>query len=115
MPKSSSSIERRRLLVAAATLLLSRHAGVPARGRTPRDAASASSAEIASAPSAEVVFVPSSGAASAPPTVVIGCGLSDALRREPPAIGTTITYRYRELTSSGLPRFATYLRRHEDV
>jgi DNA ligase-1 len=44
----------------------------------------------------------------------IGSGLSDALRREPPAIGTTITYRYRELTSSGLPRFATYLRPHED-
>ena len=37
---------------------------------------------------------------------------SDAMRREPPAIGTTVTYRYRDLTSSGLPRFATYLRPH---
>ena len=43
----------------------------------------------------------------------IGSGLSDAMRREPPAIGTTVTYRYRELTPSGLPRFATYLRLHD--
>ena len=44
----------------------------------------------------------------------VGSGLSDASRREPPAIGATITYRYRDLTSTGLPRFATYLRLHED-
>ena len=44
----------------------------------------------------------------------IGSGLGDAMRRDPPAIGTTITYRYRELTSTGLPRFATYLRLHDD-
>jgi DNA ligase-1 len=43
----------------------------------------------------------------------VGSGLSDAMRREPPAIGTTVTYRYRELTPSGLPRFATYLRMHD--
>ncbi|MDQ6638818.1 MAG: DNA ligase [Pseudomonadota bacterium] len=43
----------------------------------------------------------------------IGSGLSDAARRDPPAIGTTVTYRYRALTSSGLPRFATYLRPHD--
>jgi DNA ligase len=40
----------------------------------------------------------------------IGSGLPDALRRHPPAIGTTITYRYRDLTASGLPRFASYWR-----
>ena len=40
----------------------------------------------------------------------VGSGLSDAARRRPPPIGSTITYRYRDLTSSGLPRFATYLR-----
>ncbi len=45
---------------------------------------------------------------------LIGSGLDDAARREPPPIGATVTYRYRGLTSSGLPRFATYLRRHED-
>jgi DNA ligase len=45
----------------------------------------------------------------------IGSGFSDAARREPPPIGSTITYRYRDLTSTGLPRFATYLRRHDDL
>ncbi len=43
----------------------------------------------------------------------VGSGLSDALRRDPPPVGSRITYRYRDLTSTGLPRFATYLRRHE--
>jgi DNA ligase-1 len=46
---------------------------------------------------------------------LIGSGLSDALRRDPPRPGQTITYRYRDLTSSGLPRFATYLRRHDEL
>src|SRR5439155_17851373 len=44
----------------------------------------------------------------------IGSGFSDAARREPPAIGSTVTYRYRDLTSTGRPRFATYLRRHDE-
>jgi len=44
---------------------------------------------------------------------LVGSGLSDGLRRDPPPPGSVITYRYRELTSTGLPRFATYLRRHE--
>ena len=43
----------------------------------------------------------------------IGSGLSDAARHRPPPIGSTITYRYRDVTSSGLPRFATYVRGHE--
>jgi len=46
---------------------------------------------------------------------LVGSGLSDALRRDPPAPGSVISYRYRELTSTGLPRFATYLRRHEPL
>ncbi len=41
---------------------------------------------------------------------VIGTGFSDAVRRNPPAIGSTITYTYRGLTNGGLPRFASYLR-----
>ena len=45
----------------------------------------------------------------------VGSGLSDALRREPPSLGETITFRYRDLTSGGLPRFATYLRRHASL
>ena len=44
----------------------------------------------------------------------VGSGLSDALRRQPPPIGTRITYRYQHLTKSGLPRFARYLRIRED-
>lgn len=40
----------------------------------------------------------------------IGSGLSDALRRDPPAIGSRVTYRYQALTRDGVPRFARYLR-----
>lgn len=44
----------------------------------------------------------------------IGSGLSDALRRQPPPIGTRITYRYQHLTRKGVPRFPRYLRIRED-
>lgn len=40
----------------------------------------------------------------------LGTGFSEAQRRDPPAIGTTVTYRYRDLTPSGKPRFASFLR-----
>ena len=40
----------------------------------------------------------------------LGSGLSDAEREQPPALGARVTYRYNGLTSSGLPRFARYLR-----
>ena len=40
----------------------------------------------------------------------IGSGLTDALRATPPALGTRLTYRYRELTPAGQPRFPRYLR-----
>ena len=43
-------------------------------------------------------------------TFRLGSGLSEALRRNPPPIGTLVTYRYQALTPSGLPRFARYLR-----
>lgn len=43
----------------------------------------------------------------------IGSGLDDAQRRQPPAVGTRITYRYRGLTPQGLPRFASLLRVRE--
>ncbi|MES3013428.1 MAG: DNA ligase [Pseudomonadota bacterium] len=43
---------------------------------------------------------------------LIGSGLPDALRRDPPPIGSVVTYRYRDLTSTGLPRFASFLRLH---
>ena len=40
----------------------------------------------------------------------IGSGLSDELRRHPPPLGSTITYRYAGLTEDGVPRFAHFLR-----
>jgi DNA ligase-1 len=43
----------------------------------------------------------------------LGTGFSDAERRNPPAIGSQVIYRYRELNKSGLPRFASYLRVRE--
>lgn len=44
----------------------------------------------------------------------LGSGLTDALRRQPPAPGTTVTYRYRGLTAGGLPRFASFWRIREE-
>ena len=43
----------------------------------------------------------------------LGSGLPDALRRDPPPLGSVVTYRYRDLTASGLPRFASFLRVHD--
>lgn len=43
----------------------------------------------------------------------LGTGFSDAQRRNPPAVGSLITYRYRELNQNGLPRFASFLRERE--
>jgi len=43
----------------------------------------------------------------------LGSGLSDAVRRDPPPVGTWVTYRYRERTPSGLPRFASFVRVRE--
>ncbi|MGV0960906.1 MAG: DNA ligase [Limnohabitans sp.] len=40
----------------------------------------------------------------------LGSGLSQALRREPPPVGAWVTYRYRDRTPSGLPRFASFVR-----
>ncbi len=44
---------------------------------------------------------------------MLGTGLSDANRRNPPPIGTIVTFRYRELTSRGVPRFASFYRVRE--
>jgi DNA ligase-1 len=43
----------------------------------------------------------------------IGSGFTDVQRRDPPAIGTLVTYRYRELTRKGIPRFPHFLRVRE--
>lgn len=44
----------------------------------------------------------------------LGTGFSAAERRQPPPVGVLITYRYRELTGTGLPRFASYWRLRQD-
>jgi DNA ligase-1 len=43
----------------------------------------------------------------------VGSGFSDAQRRDPPPVGTLVTYRYRELTRNGMPRFPRFLRVRE--
>ena len=45
----------------------------------------------------------------------VGTGLSDRQREHPPAIGTTITFRYQELTDGGVPRFPSFLRVRRDA
>lgn len=45
----------------------------------------------------------------------LGGGFSDAEREKPPAIGTWVTYRYNGKTSSGLPRFARFVRGRDDA
>jgi len=43
----------------------------------------------------------------------LGTGFTDAQRASPPAIGAVVTYRCRERTAAGLPRFASFLRVRE--
>ncbi|TAG24552.1 MAG: DNA ligase [Burkholderiales bacterium] len=43
-------------------------------------------------------------------SVKIGTGFTDEQRKNPPPIGSTITYSYRDTTPSGKPRFAAFLR-----
>ena len=45
----------------------------------------------------------------------IGTGFSDAQRRMPPPVGAQITFRYRGLTATGLPRFASFWRVREPL
>jgi DNA ligase 1 len=44
----------------------------------------------------------------------LGTGFSDADRANPPPIGSTVTYTYRDLTKTGLPRFASFVRVRQD-
>ncbi len=43
-------------------------------------------------------------------TFNVGTGLSDAERERPPAVGSTITFRYQELSDGGVPRFPSFVR-----
>ncbi|WP_342618463.1 DNA ligase [Rhodoferax sp. GW822-FHT02A01] len=40
----------------------------------------------------------------------LGSGFADAMRAQPPAVGSLVTYRYRDRTATGLPKFASFLR-----
>jgi DNA ligase 1 len=40
----------------------------------------------------------------------LGTGFSDAQRANPPEIGSTVTYTYRDITKTGKPKFASFLR-----
>jgi DNA ligase-1 len=44
----------------------------------------------------------------------LGAGLTDAARRNPPPVGSLVTYRYQALTAKGLPRFPRYWRVRDD-
>ncbi len=44
----------------------------------------------------------------------LGSGLTDAIRRNPPPVGSLVTYRYQELTPQGVPRFPRYWRLREE-
>lgn len=45
----------------------------------------------------------------------LGSGFTDAQRRQPPPVGSWITYRFRGQHDSGLPRFATFVRVRTDA
>ena len=42
----------------------------------------------------------------------VGTGFSDNQRNNPPPVGSTITFRYQELTDGGVPRFPSFVRMH---
>src|SRR5439155_1649285 len=39
----------------------------------------------------------------------VGTGFSDKERHSPPPLGSTITFRYQELSEAGVPRFPSYV------
>ncbi|WNC73039.1 DNA ligase [Thalassotalea psychrophila] len=43
-------------------------------------------------------------------TFKVGTGFTTAQRKNPPAVGTIITYKYWGFTNKGIPRFASFLR-----
>jgi DNA ligase-1 len=45
----------------------------------------------------------------------LGTGFTDAQRRDPPALGALVTYRFRGLNDSGIPRFASFMRVRDEL
>ena len=57
------------------------------------------------------LLVEAEGDGGAPgPRFKLGTGFSDAERRDPPAVGSWVSYRFRDRNASGIPRFASFLR-----
>jgi DNA ligase-1 len=48
-------------------------------------------------------------------TFSVGSGFTDDQRRNPPPIGSTVTFRYQELTDRGIPRFPSFVRVRSDA
>lgn len=44
----------------------------------------------------------------------VGTGFTDAQRKDPPAIGSFVTFRYQELSKAGVPRFPSFVRVRPD-
>ena len=45
----------------------------------------------------------------------LGTGFTDEMRRTPPPVGTTVSYRHYGKTSNGIPRFASFLRIRPEI
>jgi DNA ligase 1 len=45
----------------------------------------------------------------------IGTGFTDAQRRDPPSIGSKVTFRYQGMTSGDKPRFARFMRVYDEL
>nr|WP_319492862.1 DNA ligase [uncultured Desulfobacter sp.] len=44
----------------------------------------------------------------------LGTGFTDAVRNNPPAVGTTVTFKYHGFSKNGVPKFASFLRIRAD-
>ena len=44
---------------------------------------------------------------------LLGTGFTDSERDNPPPVGSSVTYRHRDLSRTGLPRFASFVRVHD--
>ena len=47
-------------------------------------------------------------------TFYIGSGFTQQQRKNPPALGGLVTYRYQGITQSGIPRFAVFIRQRNE-
>ena len=45
----------------------------------------------------------------------LGTDFTDAQRKHPPALGERVTYRFRGVNDSGVPRFASFVRLRPDA